>query len=454
MSNPGNDNRLEQLSREAADGYTPPGNASWEKMEAALNQVMPVQEKKRHRFIFWWIFPILIAGAGLFYITMPKTSELSTNNLVIAEESPATASSKENSKKIEPEAIKEPGATVSQDEYANAVAIPDHPKSSALQYHKRTEQKITHISSGNIINTAITAKQTQSSSNTDIVQKTAIVQEEKAKTRLTNSETVKNNSITNAVVTNNQQQGFIIRATADSGNAKITDGIIEKAVNNIDSASKDNLNTSTNIPAAKKAADSRFSIAFIAGVDASTVKFKYSDKAGINIGVLAGYHFNNRWSVHTGALFTRKNYSVAGEDFTVPKNSWLANYKISMVDGYCNMWEVPLLLRYQFNGSGTRGFFASAGLSSYFMTRENYNYTYYWNSQLVTRNNNYSTGNTYLLSIFRLSAGWRKSIGKGTSVLIEPYAALPLGGVGYGSIRLSSFGLNFSLQIRQPSKKK
>lgn len=88
------------------------------------------------------------------------------------------------------------------------------------------------------------------------------------------------------------------------------------------------------------------------------------------------------------------------------------------------------------------------------MTSENYDYSYYWNGQPVTRNSNYPNGNTHLLSILRLTAGWRKNIGPGVNVLVEPYAALPLGGVGFGSIRLSSFGLNFSLQLRQPSEKK
>ncbi|HCL06575.1 MAG TPA: hypothetical protein DHW64_11705 [Chitinophagaceae bacterium] len=214
------------------------------------------------------------------------------------------------------------------------------------------------------------------------------------------------------------------------------------------------MQTDSTISKPGKTTNSKFSIAFVAGMDASTVKYKYSDKAGINIGILAGYHFNDHWSMHTGVLFTKKNYTVAGEDFQVPKNSWLANYKLAMVDGYCNMWEVPLFVRYQFNASNKRSFFLSSGISSYFMTRENYNYAYYLNGQLVTRNNNYPTGNTHLFSILRLSAGWKKSIGKSTSILIEPYAALPLGGVGFGNIRLSSYGLNFSLQIRQPSKKK
>jgi hypothetical protein len=98
-------------------------------------------------------------------------------------------------------------------------------------------------------------------------------------------------------------------------------------------------------------------------------------------------------------------------------------------------------------------FFLGAGLSSYFMTSENYDYTYYTaTGSLALRNTAYNSTDTHILSILHLSTGFEKVIGNKWSMLIEPYAKIPLGGVGQGNIRLSSFGLNVSLQHRQPSK--
>ncbi len=144
---------------------------------------------------------------------------------------------------------------------------------------------------------------------------------------------------------------------------------------------------------------------------------------------------------------------MAGEDFTAPKGSWISYYKLENVEGYCRMWEVPLLARYTVSESAKRSFFLSAGLSSYFMTKENYDFSYYYNGQPVVRNSAYDSKDTHVMSILHLSAGFENRISKSWSLQVEPYAKIPLGGVGLGNIQLSSFGLNFSIQHRQPSKK-
>lgn len=442
MSNPGNDNSLEQLSRKAADAYTAPGNASWDKMEVALDKVMPVEEKRKRRVIFWWLFPLTIIGAGLLYTLWPSDNTNPSSTPATAKIAPpASAGAIENKKENQqiPEDLIEDLTTGKKN------TTPTQLNSGKQQNRAVNQNKSFIIQQKNI--TPLTNKQlTDIPAISDQTKKIADNQASTTSTEVTQkmSEPGKN-TITL----------YTIQPTADSGNTKANTGIIEKTdtITHHTPVQTDSLKTDTTISTIKSTG-SKFSIAFVAGMDASTVKYKYSDKAGINIGIMAGYHFNNQWSMHTGVLFTKKNYTVAGEDFTAPKGSWVANYKLTMVDGFCDMWEVPLLVRYQFNSNKQRSFFLSAGISSYFMTRENYNYSYYWNGQPVTRNSNYPDGNTHLLSILRLSGGWRKAIGSGTSLLVEPYAAIPMGGVGYGSIRLSSFGLNFSLQIRQPSKKK
>lgn len=449
MSNPGNDNRLEQLSREAASGYTPPGNASWEKMEAALDKVMPVEEKKKRRAIFWWLFPLAIIGVGLVFLLWPEpaaTPPLKSISTV----APTTAIVKsEKTTENQQEQITDTHTIHASEKLKSINNTVKHiaPTSISVQQNKPVNTyTVTETASTNKQPASTTAdklqdKNTQfnkqlSNSGIEAIQKAV-------------DQATKNSATNTAVV-------YSIQPTIDTGSSKTVNSIIEKTdtIINLQPTITDSLQVDKKISTTKKTTDSKFSFALVAGMDASTVKFRYSDKAGINVGFITGYHFNETWSAHTGVLFTKKNYTVAGEDFTAPKGSWVANYKLSMVDGYCNMWEVPLLLRYQFNGKNKRSFFVSAGISSYFMTNENYNYTYYWNGQPVTRNSNYLNGNTHILSILRLSGGWRKSIGPGTSLLVEPYAALPLGGVGYGSIRLSSFGLNFSLQLRQPYEKK
>ena len=451
MSNPGNDNRLEQLSREAASGYTPPGNASWEKMEAALDKVMPVEEKKKRRAIFWWLFPLAIISAGLVFSLLPEPGTIPpTQSVSTGVPSPTTSTIKsEKATEYQQEKITDNHKTQETEilkSNNNGVRNID-PKSISLKNNKIVKtlpvRETASVNKQAIIITTDNPQETKTQLNKQLINSDAEAVQKTA------DHPTKHNTTNTTVV-------YSIQPTIDTGSNKTINSIIEKTdtIINLQPTITDSLQADKKISTTKKTTDSKFSFALVAGMDASTVKFRHTDKAGINAGFIAGYHFTETWSVHTGVLFTRKNYTVAGEDFTAPKGSWVANYKLSMVDGFCNMWEVPLLLRYQFSGENKRSFFVSAGISSYFMTRENYNYTYYWNGQPVTRNSNYPNGNTHILSILRLSGGWRKSIGPGTSLLIEPYAALPLGGVGYGSIRLSSFGLNFSLQLRQPYEKK
>ncbi len=447
MSDSNYDNRLEQLSRNAADGYTPPGNAaSWEKMEAALDKVMPVEEKKRRRFIFWWLFPLALIGTGIIYTVWPDNTVISSLPAA-KDQNSITESETKNTLQKEQQKDSPNTSTISPEtEKNNTAFINTHAAGGAINKQKIVRK---HTTTANIWETKPSSVISNSSGQTDVPTQSVV------KNIVSNPITTTTDAVTKTVPANTNTV-YSITPAIDSGSKKAVTGIIEKTDTAINHqlVITDSLQTDSTISKPEKTTNSKLSIAFVAGMDASTVKYKYSDKAGINIGILAGYHFNDHWSMHTGVLFTRKNYTVAGEDFQVPKNSWLANYKLDMVDGYCNMWEVPLFVRYQFNANNKRSFFLSTGISSYFMTRENYNYAYYFNGQLLTRNNNYPTGNTHLLSILRLSAGWRKPIGKSSSILVEPYAALPLGGVGFGSIRLSSYGLNFSLQIRQPSKKK
>ena len=118
------------------------------------------------------------------------------------------------------------------------------------------------------------------------------------------------------------------------------------------------------------------------------------------------------------------------------------------------MWELPVTARYIFNPGAKNAFFGTAGLSSYFMKKQQYDY-YYKNSMGVPMTAPWHSDSTYthVFSIVDISAGVQKPIGKHMDLLIEPYAKIPLGGVGHGNIRLSSFGVNLTVQYKKPLKR-
>jgi hypothetical protein len=440
MSNPENDSRLEQLSREAADRYTVKASPSWDKMERELDKILPTEKKKRRPFFFWWIIPTLCIGGAILWYTQNKSEVKQISNHAITKQ---TSSDKVSIESIPTESTLKKEESVSTDLSIKTVkASSDVIDRTVLSSSKQLKPK--------------------SLSSVSVTQKTSgesvLVKEEKNETtQISNTSTTNKETITKAENTVQENVSFI-RPTIDTGsnltNTGInqmtdTSSIMEKSlpeqtiVNPTDSSSFKN-----------KKVKNTFSFAIVAGMDATTVKFRYADKASGSGGIMIGYHLNNNWSIHTGGLYTRKNYKMDGGDFKAPAGSWVANYKLETVDGFCNMWEIPLLLRYTFDTKTKTSAFVSSGLSSYLMTRENYNYFYYYNGNPVRRNANYPNGKTHMFSIWKISGGWVRNTGKNSSFIVEPFANVPLSGLGFGSVRLSSFGVNFSYQFRQPNKKK
>lgn len=456
MYNPGDDKELDRLSREAAGRYTPPGEANWQALSEELDRIMPVAEKKKRRFLFWWFLPLLLAGGGAVYwmgtnhsadevTTSAKSDAGSISSEVISETKPENSSEKTTvqDKQIIQEEAQKKNQGVTQNETTTTTlqteTVSELSATKAIRSRKNSSlpnkpiadnrsSGVKEIAENNLpVSTSNTA--TISAKKTDIP--VPLVQPVTEKTVL---------------ITTDQSQKAEAEQTQNNTVEKTTTPatITEPA------------KTEEAAPAVTKVNSNRgkgFSYAFVAGIDKSTVKFRYGNDPGINLGMMAGYHFNNRWSVHTGLIYTQKNYKVAGKDFTAPKGTWVSYYNLENVTGYCRMWEVPLQVRYTMGKNENKSSFFSAGLSSYFMTKESYDYFFYNNNQPVTRNSTLDSDDQHLLSILHLSVGFENKISKKWALQVEPYAKIPLGGVGYGSIRLSSFGLNFSLQHRQPAKK-
>lgn len=461
MYNPGDDKELDRLSREAAGRYTPPGEANWQALSEELDRIMPVAEKKKRRFLFWWLLPLLLIGGGAAYwLGTNRSSGEAIDNITaspsgnssheaIKESKPATASqttaetNQQLSGKTALPVAKAPvqNAVPGSTEIPSKVlaATPAVRTSLSDQKSSQLRNAVTNNRSSGTKEIADNNPPISTSTNTNT---TAV--DKKADIPLLNTQPVIEKTI--AVTTVEPPKAEAAQPPTNTTETTTTQTTTTEPVTTAETAPA---------PVAKPGSrpGKGFSYAFVAGVDKSTVKFVYGNDPGINLGMMAGYHFNNRWSVHTGLIYTQKNYKVAGKDFTAPKGTWVSYYKLESITGYCRMWEVPLQVRYTMGKTENKSSFFSAGISSYFMTKESYDYFYYYNNQPVTRNGTLDSDDQHLLSIAHFSVGFENKISKKWALQVEPYAKIPLGGIGYGSIRLSSFGLNFSLQHRQPAKK-
>jgi hypothetical protein len=445
MHNLGDDNELDHLSREAAGKYTVPGNANWEKMQVELDKVLPVEAGRRYTS-FWWLLPVLLmAGAGYWWLNTNTDADGTIQKTIQVEKTDKDNNSDQSLKN-------------------NTTIVPSN-----------SGQKTPHVATVKEVSAPTLHKPIQAMEG-----KTSYPRDYSLATKADR----KNETTPASITTKPTVDGQIIQpeqpvsakgGNIDSKNISVpvketidkikTDTPVADNTPRINSTKETTVATvqpEENTPAFPVTANTSiilpvfgkgWSYSLLVGVDKSTVKFRYNNDPGINIGLLGGYHFTNRFSMHTGAIFTQKNYKLAGEDFTAPKDSWINYYKLENVTGYCRMWEVPVLLRYVVSHTPKKSLYVSTGLSSYFMTSEKYNYFFYNAGQPTTRTTSYNSTDTHILSIAHLSAGFENRISKTLSLQIEPYAKLPLSGVGLGNIKLSSFGINFAVQHRQPTKK-
>jgi hypothetical protein len=173
--------------------------------------------------------------------------------------------------------------------------------------------------------------------------------------------------------------------------------------------------------------------------DFSTVRFQTMKGVGTTFGVVLGYSFNDKWAIESGMSLDRKKYYTAGEYF---KKAVPAGYTLLNVDGTCNMLEIPVNVRYNFSTGWGMKWFATAGLSTYLMSKENYNYQVEYNWTTTDSMWNIHKPYQYWFSIVNLSAGFEQRVGKIGSLRVEPYVRIPLSGIGTGKLPIVSAGLN------------
>ena len=184
----------------------------------------------------------------------------------------------------------------------------------------------------------------------------------------------------------------------------------------------------------------KFYVGFQAGPDFSMVKSSNIEGVGYGFGLVIGYNISKKIAVESGVLWDHKKYVSEGQHFKTDNINW-PHVTIYDLSGYCEMFEIPLNIRYNISANSRRTWFANAGLSSYIMKTENYDYYYERYGVYQTGNKEYKNTTTNWLSIVHLSVGLEKKLGAIGDLRIEPYVKLPVNGVGIGSMPLRSTGI-------------
>lgn len=412
------DNELDHVAKRAAEAFDAPGIANWDKMQLLLDKEIPLNKPKKG--FLWVLIPALLVlgiGGSWWYFHTDQQQKVKES---ISKQIPV-----ENPNPIDQQTI--------------------------------IEQKTT------------SPAETQTSAKSSLIQSKDIAAKKSVKTTpsLLSQMGIAEGPIDQVMTMENSQSSFTNNNSNDfppsnSGSAKMENNTASDLYPMASGSQSQPTTSNTNLAEEKSSSiiiknkstsEKGFFIGLTAGVDASTVHFSYKEDFGYNIGGLIGYRFNQHFSIKTGGIYTLKNYKMNGADFHAPKGTWVSYFKMETVTGSCDMWDVPLIGTYHFKYNGKGNYFASLGTSSYFMKKENYSYLYYVNNQTYNRFASYPSTDQHLFALLHISGGIEKPMGKHLTAIIEPYAKIPMTGVGFGSIELSSFGVNFSLNYKQPKRK-
>ena len=225
----------------------------------------------------------------------------------------------------------------------------------------------------------------------------------------------------------------------------------EKDSNNLQVNKEDSTTAKTVTDNSKKAAKIKVQMhtqkGFYAGMlgsfDISTIKLQRVNKAGYSLNVLAGYRFTKRLSAETGISLSKKNYYSDGKYFDKGKTGIPDRVKIYFTNGGCNMFEIPVNMKYDFALHKKSNLFFTGGLSSYIMKKESYWYHADYNMMRVyDTTKSYRNSGSNLFSVVNFSIGYQLNLNKNSALRIEPYLRVPLRGIGIANMPITSTGIS------------
>ena len=461
----------------------PYNEAQWEKMEAMLNEAKPKPLFWFRKLKLFWIWAglimLLLINGVLFYVNTqsftPSESDKGQNqNTTIKNPTNQSITQKENVKKTP----KNTNAIDNKQRKNSKQSKPTHDTEklknesndvSKNETLEKTSGDLTESSSTNKGNTNHNKEpKAKDESSNDLTDNSGMytpktdhneVQDINSPLNLTENSNVvpidttqydPNEQSTQIIQSKNNRQSTIqtlpIQSIRPSGSIftfRLPDSFNQVPVLPVQAA-KDTDNQSENI-----VSDRPWVIGINYSTDLSTTGLNDFTRPGRKWGVNLEYMFNPRFSLQAGAQFAKVHYQATGEEYEVPYGFWgrWTNGEVpETIDATCDIVDLSINARYYWINKRRSRLFLSAGVSSYFLTRELYNYNFSgdpppeWNSWEVQNENR------NILGIANLSFGYELAINPRMSLQVEPFFKIPLGKVGFGQVNLFSSGANLHLR--------
>ncbi len=438
------DEELDKLITEAANQHHPPYNdKDWEKMQLLLNKHLP-QEKDRRKPLFFLLFLLFISvGIITTAIIQPWKKAASSTNIEPAVSS-AYASKAEN-KAVDNTAE----STIStQPQQKNKIS------SNTTTISNTAVSEINNISTSSAVATVKKIKY-KKRSKTKMKVKAAGIAEDNNEDAAISSVTkevekiddIKTTSSKTGIENEEEKNDAVVINKSDANTlANVTDSTYRNKLK--DSATTIEVSKKKNEKKEKTGFAKNFALVAAAGGDVSYVSLNNMGKLKTFYGAGLSYVINKRFRISSGIMVSNKIYTAKPTQYKLPYGTTYPN--LQKIDAECKIYEILLMVYYNFAQKNRHNWFAATGFSSLIMKKEVYNYInkYPSSGQIYVWTKSVANKNSHFLSVVTVSGGYQYNATKRFSFMAEPYIKLPLNGVGEGKVKLNSTGVLFSVAFK------
>jgi hypothetical protein len=424
------------------------------KMEKLLDKHLPVKEERKRRFIFILFFFLLLGGSAWVYFGMQNGGNhgrpLADRNKNKTEAKIRTGSTAEDKNGVTNTDI-----TPVKEENRNSINLV--PEKDGIG---KEEQDLDPVKKDNSLQVFSLINHTTRHNNNKTAAKLPVVapgrdieltidkkEELKSPVLADNNLQAKNDLPKPDAIAKTSDLNKVDKDLAkDEKNTNPLD--IAKAVNPPENKD-DNKNKTPSAPTRKKnPKSSSFFISASAGPDLSLVGLSEPGRVKLVAGAGVGYT-RGRFTLRSGFYTARKIYDAYPDDYHAPSAFYSYYPNLQKVKADCKVYELPLAISYNFGKKSDHSWFASTGISTYFMKRETYDFYYKYTatSPIVNKERTIYNSNEHWFSVVTVSGGYQKKINKTFSIAAEPYVKIPLTGIGFGKVKLNSAGILVSAII-------
>ncbi len=182
-------------------------------------------------------------------------------------------------------------------------------------------------------------------------------------------------------------------------------------------------------------------------IQISAVKAGGLNKPALQAGIIVGYKLNQRLSLESGIILSKRNYQSSGENFNMKnmQSSMPTGMKIISLTGQSKLLEIPVQASWHFEIGSHKSVYIKSGVSSYFINSENNQYKTMLNGIEGSMVGSYKENKFYPAAALNIAVGFQKKISTSIGLKVEPFIQLPLKGMGVGELPFKNAGLRLVL---------